>query len=125
VPPARVYIVDEHDSVRRALADRLDQSAQIHLVGHSADVQSALRELQANPVDVVLVEIKRSDGLGLELVRQLAAGPNPPRLFVLTSYPTKWEEEAARRAGAKGYLLKDIAADELIDRLVDGAASAA
>jgi DNA-binding NarL/FixJ family response regulator len=117
--PTRLYFVDEHESVRRALAERLAQDPHVQIVGHSGDAQTALRELRPGVADVVLVEIKRSDGLGLELVRQLAAQPKPPRLFVLTSFPSEWEEQAARRAGASGYLLKDIAPEELIRRILN------
>ncbi|HET7010841.1 MAG TPA: response regulator transcription factor [Anaerolineales bacterium] len=112
-----VYIIDEHEPVRRALAQRLAQSADVTIVGHAGETESALRDLRQGPADVVLVEIKRSDGMGLELVRQLAAAPNAPKLIVLTSYLTEWEEQAAHRAGASGYILKDIAPEELIQRI--------
>jgi len=124
MPSARLYIVDEHESVRRALAERLAQSPEVRLAGHAGDAQTALRELAGLSVDVVLVEIKRSDGMGLEMVRQLAGQAHPPRLFVLTSYPSEWEEQAARRAGASGYLLKDIAPEELIRRILHDTAPA-
>ena len=113
----RIYIIDEHEPVRRALAERLAQSPEVSVVGHSGEAQTALTELEGRKADVVLVEIKRSDGLGLELVRQLASSLHSPKLIVLTSYPTDWEEQAARRAGAAEYLLKDIAPDELIRRI--------
>ena len=78
MPVARLYIIDEHESVRRALAERLAKSTEVQLAGHAGDAQTALRELTATPVDIVLVEIKRSDGMGLEMVRQLAgASPIP------------------------------------------------
>lgn len=115
--PVRIYIIDEHEPVRRALADRLAQSSDVHVAGHAGEAQAALQDLAHQAVDVVLVEIKRTDGLGLELVRQLADAPHSPKMIVLTSYPTEWEEQAARRAGASGYLLKDIEPEELIRRL--------
>jgi DNA-binding NarL/FixJ family response regulator len=116
--PVRVYIIDEHEPVRRALAERLAQSTDVRVAGHAGEAQIALGDLGRHGADVVLVEIKRSDGLGLELVRQLADAPHAPKMIVLTSYPTEWEEQAARRAGASGYLLKDIEAEELIRRLL-------
>lgn len=113
----RVYIIDEHEPVRRALADRLAQSREVKVTGHAGEAQEALRDPASQSADVVLVEIKRTDGMGLELVRQLAEAPLAPKTIVLTSYPTEWEEQAARRAGAAGYLLKDINPEELIRRL--------
>jgi DNA-binding NarL/FixJ family response regulator len=73
-----------------------------------------IREVRSQTPDVVLVEIKRTDGMGLEIVRQIASLTPAPRLVVLTSYPSAWEQEAACRAGATSYLLKDIDSEELI-----------
>jgi len=117
VCPARIYIIDEHDSVRSALADRLDQAAGLTVLGHSGDAGQVLNDIREDEPDVVLVEVKRSDGLGLEIMRQIAALSKPPQLVVLTSYPTEWEEKAANRAGATSYLLKDIDSKELIRRI--------
>ncbi len=64
--------------------------------------------------DVVLIEVKRRDGMGLEILRQLATLPHQPRIAVLTTYPSSWEQEAAQRAGAIAYLLKDIDSQELV-----------
>ena len=115
--PARIYIIDEHDSVRSALADRLDQAVGLNVLGHSGDAGQVLNDIREDEPDVVLIEIKRSDGLGLEIMRQIAALSKPPQLIVLTSYPTEWEEKAANRAGATSYLLKDIDSEELIRRI--------
>ncbi len=119
---ARVYIVDEHDPVRLALADRLGKAAQIRVLGHSGNADEALTEIRRTPPDVVLIEVKRSDGLGLEVLRQVAEMPNPPKVLVLTSYPTEWEAQAATRAGAYSYLLKDIDPEELIRQIAEFAA---
>jgi two-component system response regulator DevR len=101
VSPARLYIIDEHDTVRSALADRLDQAANLTVVGRAGDAELVMRDIRSDKPDVVLVEVKRSDGLGLEIVRQIAA----------------------RRAGANSYLLKDIDSEELIRRISELAAS--
>ena len=112
--PARLYIVDEHDSVRSALADRLSRASELTVLGHSGDANQVLEDIQAEEPDVVLVEVKRSDGMGLEIVRQISGLSDPPCLIVLTSYPSAWEEEAANRAGATSYMLKDLDTEELI-----------
>ena len=112
--PARLYIVGEHDSVRSALADRLNRASELIVLGHSGDAKQVLQDIKIKEPDVVLVEVKRSDGMGLEIVRQIAALPDPPQLVILTSYPSEWEEEAATRAGATSYLLKDLDTEELI-----------
>src|SRR3989304_2827094 len=96
----RIYIIDEHGPVRRALADRLSRVGSVTVIGDSADPSEAMASIHKDAIDVVLIEIKRSDGLGLELVRQISAPPDAPKGIVLTTYPTDWEEGAARRAGA-------------------------
>lgn len=120
---ARVYIVDEHDPVRWALADRLGRAAGIKILGHSGNADEALSDIRRGQPDVVLIEVKRSDGLGLEVLRQVAEVPNPPKVLVLTSYPSEWEAEAATRAGAHTYLLKDIDPEELIRKITEYAGS--
>ena len=117
----RLFIIDERESVRRALADRLGQTALVAVVGDAGDASEALQAVHEGRVDVVLVEIKRGDGLGLELVRQLSAPAQAPRVIVLTSYPTDWEEAAAKRAGASVYLLKDLNTEVLLQHILLGA----
>jgi len=65
------------------------------------------------------MEVKRSDGMGLEILRQLSTLTKAPRIIVLTSYPSLWERQAASRAGAFSYLLKDIETEELIHNITE------
>jgi DNA-binding NarL/FixJ family response regulator len=111
---ARLYIIDEHVTVRSALAERLDQAADLHVIGHAGDVDEVMRDVGEKQPDIVLLEVKRKDGMGLEILRSIVAMDCSPRLAVLTSYPTKWEEDAALRAGAVCYMMKDIDSEELI-----------
>jgi DNA-binding NarL/FixJ family response regulator len=113
----RVFIVDEHESVRTALAERLCHAEKIEILGHTGHADKIVPEIERTTPDIVLLEVKRSDGLGLELLRQLSALPYAPKLVVLTTYQSSWERDAATRAGAIQYLLKDIDPDELIERL--------
>ena len=116
---ARVYIVEEHRSVRLALADRLSQSGSLQVIGHTGSADEVLRDVRQSCPDIVVMEVKRSDGMGLEILRQLATLAKPPRLVVLTSYPSFWERQAASRAGASSYLLKEIETEELIQHITD------
>jgi DNA-binding NarL/FixJ family response regulator len=124
VCPARLYIVDEHDPVRSALAEYLERATNLTVIGHTADAEAAFADVQREQPDVILVEVKRTDGLGLEIVRQLSRLPYSPQLIVLTSYPTRWEKEAAARAGASLYVLKNINSDVLIQHISELAAHA-
>jgi len=117
VNPVGVYIVDEHEPVRAALVERLGHAERIQIIGHTGHAAIVVQEVTEKKPDIVLLEVKRSDGMGLELLRQLAALPSPPKLVVLTSYPSNWEKDAAIRAGAASYFLKDIESEELIENL--------
>ncbi len=114
VAPASVYIVEERASVRNALADRLSQSADVTVLGHSGEIQVALEEIEECAPDAILVETKRSDGMGLEVLRRLSMLKKRSKIIVLTSYPTSWEEERAMQSGADAYRLKNIESEELI-----------
>lgn len=110
----RVFILDDHDDVRRALAASLNSLPDIKIVGDAADAETGLRQIGTLRPDVVLLETKRSDGRGLELISLLAHHHHGPYVIVLTSYVSEWEHWAARRAGAQGYLLKEIGSPGLI-----------
>ncbi len=117
--PVQVFIVDENQSVRLALVDRLSHVAGVQVIGHTGEARGVISQVAETRPDVVLIEVKRSDGMGLELLRQLAALEARPRLIVLTSYPSAWERDAARRAGADLYLLKNIQSEELLRQITN------
>jgi DNA-binding NarL/FixJ family response regulator len=114
---AKLYIVDEHEPVRKALAERLGQSESLNVVGHTADCEQVFDDIAALKPDIILIEVKRKDGMGLELTRQISSLPEAPHLVVLTSYQKTWEEQAAARAGAVTYLLKELKTSELIRKI--------
>ncbi len=115
--PVRVLIVDDHDDVRRALVARLSVSPLVQVVGNTAEPNEKLVSEMPAPPDVVLVETKRADGRGLEIVRSLVSGPTGAQVIVLTSYHSEWERLTAFCAGAARYLLKDIGSPQLIDEI--------
>ena len=86
-----VYIIEEHDTVRSALVERLGQAPTIEVVGHSGRVEMVIEEIPQLKPDVVLLEVKRSDGMGLEILRRIKELQAPPKIVILTSYPMDWE----------------------------------
>ena len=120
--PLRVFIIDDHDDVRRALTARLNAAPGVRVVGEAADAEDGLLQTRSLRPDVVLVETKRGDGRGLEIVSWIAQSGIGARVVVLTSYPSEWERWAAHRAGAARYLLKDIGSPLLIDQIRGAAA---
>jgi len=96
---------------------RLCSASGILVVGETADAEDGLLEVQALRPDVVLVETKRADGRGLEIVSWIAQCGLSAKVVVLTSYPSEWERWAAQRAGASLYLLKDIGSPSLVEQI--------
>ena len=115
--PLKVYLIDDHDAVREALMVRLCSASGILVVGETADAEDGLLEVRALRPDVVIVETKRADGRGLEIVSWIAQCGLGAKVVVLTSYPSEWERWAAHRAGASLYLLKDIGSPSLVEQI--------
>jgi DNA-binding NarL/FixJ family response regulator len=118
----RILIIDDHDDVRHALTARLSSAPGMAVVGETADAEDGLLKTRTLRPDVVVVETKRADGRGLEIVSWIAQSGIGARVIVLTSYPSEWERWAAHRAGAARYLLKDIASPLLIEHIRSAAA---
>lgn len=113
-----VYLVEPHLAVRQALTEWLEQSEELRLVGCSADIDTARREIERQQPEVVLLEIKRANGQGLQLISSLKAQPARPRILVLTSYAADWERDAVLLAGADAYVLKDIDTHQLMQLIL-------
>jgi two-component system response regulator DevR len=113
-PLIKLFVIDDHDEVREALVVRLCTAPGVLVVGEAKAPEAALEEINALRPDVVLLEIKRADGRGLELVNRIAQGDSGAQVIALTSYPNDWERWAVYHAGAVGYFLKDIGATRLL-----------
>lgn len=118
----RVLIVDDHAEVREALKYRLGFAPDMAVVGDVAEAEAAIAMTRNLRPDVVLIESKRADGRGLELINWIAESGLGSVVVVLTSYPSEWERWAAHRAGAVNYLLKEIDSSLLIERIRHAAA---
>lgn len=110
----RVLVVDDHADVRLALRSRLGSAPDLCVVGDVGDVEAALVMEEAFRPDVVLIEPKRADGRGLELIHWIARHYPLTAVVALTSYPSDWESWTAHRAGVAQYLLKDIGSTDLV-----------
>lgn len=117
----RVLLVDDHDDARTGLAQRLSRNERLHFVGAARDLAEAEAFLRLAQPDLVLVDIHRRDGRGIETCRALHRLTDAP-LVVLTSFFTRELWDAAKEAGAVEYLLKNIDTGSLereIIRLVE------
>lgn len=107
----RILLVDDHLLVREGLQSVLDQEEDMHVVGQAANVEETLSQLEKLSPDIVLMDIKMSGVDGIELTRLVKERKSSCKVIMLTLYDQYVAE--AMRAGATGYLLKDVEREEL------------
>lgn len=113
----RILIVDDHPVVRAGLGSMLGTQPGLKVVGAAAGGEEALKLLQRECVDVVLLDLRMAGINGIEVMRTLTGTPGAPRVIVLTSFETDEDIYRAVQAGAHGYLLKDTPQQEMIDAI--------
>jgi DNA-binding NarL/FixJ family response regulator len=110
-----VLIADDQALVRDGFRSILEREGDVSVVGEAEDGVEALARAAATKPDVVLMDIRMPVLDGLTATRRLMAWPQPPRVLVLTTYDTEDNLYEALRAGASGFLLKDVRAAQLVD----------
>jgi DNA-binding NarL/FixJ family response regulator len=109
----RVLIVDDQDLVRQGLRLILDLAG-LEVVGEARDGAEAVAAVAALTPDVVLMDLRMPGVDGIEATRQITAAGGAPRVLALTTFDVDEHVVAALRAGAVGYLLKDVTAEDLV-----------
>ncbi len=113
--PVRIVVADDHQVVRAGFAEMLETQPDLAVVAAVADGAEAVRVCAELSPDVVLMDIRMPGTDGIEATRQLMARPNPPRVLILTTFDLDEYVYDALRAGASGFLLKDVTGERLID----------
>jgi two-component system, NarL family, response regulator DevR len=113
-PAVRVFLVDDHEVVRRGVAEVLEDDPGINVAGEAGSVAEALARVPAVRPDVVLIDMRLPDGSGADLCRELRDRVDGVRCLILTSYSEQEALEAAVRAGAAGFLLKQVRGPALV-----------
>ncbi|GHJ13049.1 MULTISPECIES: response regulator [unclassified Micromonospora] len=111
----RVFLLDDHEVVRRGLADLLTSSGDIEVVGESGLAQEAARRIPALRPDVAILDARLPDGNGIDVCRDVRAVDSSIKGLILTSYEDDEALFAAIMAGAAGYVLKQIRGTDLVD----------
>lgn len=115
--PIRVMLVDDHEMVRNGLGTFLLIHDDLELVGEAGDGEEALRLFASVQPDVILMDLKMPRMDGVEATQALLARSPEARVIALTSFDDDQLVEQALEAGATGYLLKNVDADDLADAI--------
>ena len=113
-PVVRAFLVDDHEVVRRGVAEVLEDDPGITVAGEAGSCAEALARVPAVRPDVVLLDMRLPDGDGATLCRDLIQRMPGLRCLVLTSYSEQDALDAAIRAGAAGFLLKQVRGPALV-----------
>lgn len=109
----RVCIVENEALVREGLRRVLELDGELAVTAEASDAEQALSALRGARPDVVLLDMRMPRGGGLRVLRELEGDASAPPCLVLTTFDDADALLAAARAGAKGYLLKDVTPEEL------------
>lgn len=112
-----VFILDDHELVRRGLVDLLNTTDDLHVVGEAATAAEARARIPAAMPDVALLDARLTDGSGIDVCRDMRSALPDLRCLILTSYDDDDALFAAVMAGASGYLLKQIGGSSLTDAI--------
>lgn len=110
----RILLVDDQALVRGGFRSILEKQPDLEVVGEAGDGVEGLRLVAETRPDLVLVDIRMPRLDGLAVTRRLMAAPDPPRVVVLTTFDADAYVYEALRAGATGFLLKDISPEQLV-----------
>ncbi|NOP97228.1 hypoxia response regulator transcription factor DosR/DevR [Mycolicibacterium fortuitum] len=115
----RVFLVDDHEVVRRGLIDLLSADPELDVIGEADSVAQALARVPALVPDVAVLDVRLPDGNGIELCRELLSRMSDLRCLMLTSFTSDEAMLDAILAGASGYVVKDIKGMELAQAIKD------
>jgi DNA-binding NarL/FixJ family response regulator len=113
----RVLICDDQALVRGGFRAILDARAEIEVVGEAENGAQAVALAQRRQPDVILMDIRMPELDGIEATRKLVAGGSSARIIVLTTFDLDEYVHAAIRAGASGFLLKDVTPAKLVEAI--------
>jgi len=115
-PEIRIVVADDHQVVRIGFAELLGTQPDFTVAGTAGDGAEAVRVCRSVRPDVVLMDVRMPGTDGIEATRQLmSADPAAPRVLILTTFDLDEYVYDALRAGASGFLLKDVTAERLFD----------
>jgi two-component system response regulator DevR len=113
--PIRVFLLDDHEVVRRGLRDLLEAAGGIDVVGEAGTADEARRRIPPTRPDVAILDVRLPDGDGVEVCREVRSSHPEIQCLILTSFSDDEALFQAIMAGAAGYLLKQVRGTDLVD----------
>lgn len=113
----RVFLVEDHEVVRRGVAQVISADPELEVVGESASVRGTLDRVAVTAPNVVVLDVRLPDGNGIDLCRSILSAQPDTRCLILTAYDDDASNMAAVLAGASGYVLKDVQGRHLLDKI--------
>jgi two-component system response regulator DevR len=111
----RVYLLDDHEIVRRGIRDLLESAGDIVVVGESGLAAEAMRHIPALRPDVAILDGRLPDGSGIDVCREIRSRSPEIKALILTSYDDDDALFAAIMAGAAGYILKQVGGNDFVE----------
>jgi two-component system response regulator DevR len=115
VVPIKVFLLDDHELVRRGLRDLLEGEDDLVVVGEAGTAAEAIARVPATQPDVAVLDVRLPDGDGIEVCRELRSQNPELRCLMLTSFADDEALFSAIMAGAAGYVLKQVRGNDLLD----------
>jgi DNA-binding NarL/FixJ family response regulator len=111
----RVFLLDDHEVVRRGLRDLLEAEDDLEVVGEAGTAEEAYGRIPATSPDVAVLDVRLPDGDGVEVCREIRSRHPEIQCLMLTSFADDEALFSAIMAGASGYLLKQVKGTDLVD----------
>jgi DNA-binding NarL/FixJ family response regulator len=119
----RVFLIDDHTVVRNGLAELLNHTIDLMICGEAASAEEALEKIESSTPDIALVDLTLGEMTGLELIKNLKTRLPQLPILVLSMHDESFYAERCLRAGAKGYIMKKEAIEQVehaIRQILDG-----
>jgi DNA-binding NarL/FixJ family response regulator len=113
--PLRVFLLDDHEVVRRGVRELLDAEEDMEVVGEGGTAEEALARIPATRPDVAVLDVHLPDGSGIEVCREIRSRHADVACLMLTSFADDEALLSAIVAGAAGYVLKQVRGSDIVD----------